>query len=285
MKSMEVILLGTGGPRPDPDRQGPSLVVRIGGDNVVFDAGRGVATQLVRAGVPITEVGHVFLTHHHFDHTGGLADLIFAAWNKARNETIKVFGPEGTSKMLSHLFEAYSRDIDYRLRETELTAERLVDIREMVEAYDAGPGLVHDAGDWKVHAEYMSHGHGLGMTLEDWPCLGYRLEAEGKSVAISGDAVASPGLQRLAREADVLVQCCYLAGAEINNPDLELISEHVLAPSTMVGKIAREARVRKLVLTHIREKPPEMLRSVAEDVRRDFDGELVIGEDLLEIAV
>jgi ribonuclease Z len=285
MGSMEVILLGTGGPRPDPDRQGPSLVVRIGGDNVVFDAGRGVATQLVRAGVPITGVGHVFLNHHHFDHTGGLADLIFAAWNKARNETIEVFGPEGTSKMLSHLFDAYSRDIEYRLRETKLTAERLVDIREMVEANDSEPGLIHDAGDWKVHAEYMTHGYGLGMTLEDWPCMGYRVEAEGKAVAISGDAVASPGLQRLAREANLLVQCCYLAGVEITNPDLELISEHVLASSTMVGKIAREARVGKLVLTHIREKPVEMLRSVAEDVRRDFGGELVIGEDLLEIAV
>jgi ribonuclease Z len=187
--------------------------------------------------------------------------------------------------MLSHLYDAYYRDIDYRLRETELTAERLMDIREMVEAHDTGPGLAHDAGDWKVHAEYMSHGHGLGMTLEDWPCLGYRIEAEGKAVTISGDAVASPELQRLAREADVLVQCCYLAGAEITDPDLELISEHVLAPSTMVGKIAREARVGKLVLTHIREKTPEMLRSVAEDVRRDFDGELVIGEDLLEISV
>lgn len=284
-ESMKVILLGTGGPRPDPDRQGPSLVVQIGSDNVVFDAGRGVATQLVRAGIPITEVGHIFLTHHHFDHTGGLADLIFAAWNKARNETIRVFGPRGTSKMLSHLFEAYSPDIGYRLRETGLTAEKLIDIREMVDVTDVGPGLVHDAGDWKVYAEHVSHGHGLGMTVGEWPCLGFRVEAEGKAVAISGDAVASPGLHTLARGADLLVQCCYLAGDEIENSDLELISEHVLAPSTMAGKIAEEASVGTLVLTHIREKPREMLLRMVEDARRDFDGEIVIGEDLLEIMV
>jgi len=282
---MKVILLGTGGPRPDPDRQGPSLVVRIGDDNLVFDAGRGAATQLVRAGIPITEVGHVFLTHHHFDHTGGLADLVFAAWNRARNRTIRVFGPVGTSRMLRRLFEAYSPDIEYRLRETALTVEKLMDIREMVEAYDAEPGLVHDAGGWGVSAEYVDHGHGLGMTVEEWPCLGYRVEAGGKAVAISGDAVDSPGLRRLAREADVLVQCCYLAGAEVTSPDLELISRHVLASSTMVGRIAEEAGVGKLILTHIREKPLQALLGMAEDVRRDFEGELVIGEDLLEIEV
>jgi len=111
------------------------------------------------------------------------------------------------------------------------------------------------------------------------------VEAGGKAVAISGDAVDSPGLRRLAREADVLVQCCYLAGAEIISPDLELISRHVLASSTMVGRIAEKAKVGKLILTHIREKPPQMLLVMAKDVRRDFEGELVIGEDLLEIEV
>jgi len=111
------------------------------------------------------------------------------------------------------------------------------------------------------------------------------VEADGKVVAISGDAVDSPALRRLARGADVLGQCCYLAGSEVTSPDLELISRHVLAPSTMVGRIAEEAEVGKLVLTHIREKPLQTLLGMAEDVRRDFGGELVIGEDLLEIAV
>ncbi len=117
---MKVTLLGTGGPRPDPRRQGPGTLIQIGEENLLFDAGRGVATQIVRAGVEITDVGHVFVTHHHFDHTGGLADVLFAAWNKARNETIRVYGPEGTRVMVGHLFEAYERDIGYRLRETEL---------------------------------------------------------------------------------------------------------------------------------------------------------------------
>ena len=105
---MKITLLGTGGPRPDPYREGPSSVVSIGDENILIDAGRGTSSRLVQAGTPITEVGYVFITHHHFDHTAGLADMLFAAWNKARNKTIKVFGPKGTSEMLGHLFNAYS---------------------------------------------------------------------------------------------------------------------------------------------------------------------------------
>ena len=282
---MKVTLLGTGGPRPDPRRQGPGTLVQIGEDKLLFDAGRGVATQIVNAGVEITDVGHVFVTHHHFDHTGGLADVLFAAWNKARNETIRVYGPEGTREMVEHLFDAYERDIAYRLRETELTVERLVDIRDMVEVVDVGPGLVHAGEGWEVHADYVDHGHHLGFTTEDWPCLGYRVEAGVKVLAISGDAVESPGLQRIASGADLLVQCCYLAGGEILDDDLRLIADHVLASSTMVGKIAARAGVKRLALVHIKEKSNELLRSMVEEIRRDFDGEVIVGEDLMEIEV
>jgi ribonuclease BN (tRNA processing enzyme) len=282
---LKVTLLGTGGPRPDPRRQGPGTLVQIGEDKLLFDAGRGVATQIVRAGVEITDVGHVFVTHHHFDHTGGLADVLFAAWNKARNETIRVYGPEGTREMVGHLFNAYERDIDYRLRETELTVERLVDIRDMVEVVDVGPGLVHAGEGWEVHADHVDHGHRLGFTTEDWPCLGYRVEAGGRVVAVSGDAVDSPGLQRIASGADLLVQCCYLVGEEIVDDDLRLIADHVLASSTTVGKIAAKAGVKRLALVHIKEKSDELLRSMAEEIRRDFDGDVIVGEDLMEIEV
>ncbi|MCX6654283.1 MAG: MBL fold metallo-hydrolase, partial [Candidatus Bathyarchaeota archaeon] len=93
---MKIVLLGTGGPRPDPKRMGPSTLVNISEVNIIIDAGRGITTRIVQAGVPITNVDYVFITHLHFDHVGGLADLLFAAWNKGRNKTIMVYGPRGT---------------------------------------------------------------------------------------------------------------------------------------------------------------------------------------------
>ena len=282
---MKLVLLGTGGPRPDPDRVGPSTLISIGSNNLVFDAGRGVATRLVQAGVPITEYSHVFITHLHFDHTGGLADLLFAAWNKARNQTIHVYGPKGTEAMVAHLFEAYERDIWYRLSETELTNEKLMDIRDMVKIYEVGQGLVCKGSGWKVYAADVDHGHGLGLSREEWGSLAYRVESEGKSVVISGDAVKSLSLIELSKDADTLVMCCYLAGEEIVDHDTELIAKYVLNSSREAGKIASEAGVSRIALVHIREKPKRLLDTMINEIQEDFAGEIIIGKDLLEIRV
>lgn len=280
---MKVVLLGTGGPRPDPNRMGPSTLVSIGDDNIIVDAGRGVATRLVQTGIPITDYGYVFITHLHFDHTGGLGDLLFAAWNKARNKTTHVYGPRGTRKMVNHLFEAYERDIWYRMSETELTVEKLIDIRDMVMVHDVEPGMIYRADEWMVSAQYVDHGHGLGMSSEDWPCLAYRVIEGESSVVISGDAVYSPRLIQFSKDADTLVMCCYLAGEEVKDHDTRLIAEHVLTSSLDAGRIAAEANVGKMALVHIREKPTRLLDSMVEEIGKDYDGEIIIGEDLLEI--
>ena len=282
---MKITLLGTGGPRPDPHREGPSSVVSIGDENILVDAGRGTASRLVQAGIPITEVGYVFITHHHFDHTAGLADMLFAAWNKARNKTIKVFGQKGTSEMLGHLFNAYSGDIWYRLKETVLTTEKLVDIRNMIEVYDIEPGLVYDGGNWQAYCEYVDHGQGLGMSRKEWPCLGYQFESKGKAVSFSGDAVMCQGLLDIAKEADALIMCCYYAKEEMKDSDLDLIGRHVLASSDTVGKIASQARVNRLILNHIREKPESLIQNMVNDIREDYSGEVIVGRDLIEITI
>ncbi len=166
---MKVVLLGTGGPRPDPSRMGPATLISTGSENIIVDAGRGVTSRLTQAGVSITEFGFIFLTHLHFDHISGLADLLFSSWNKARNKTIHVYGPKGTQRMMNHLFKAYSKDIWYRLSETQLTVEKLVDVRDMVEVHDLEPGTTVDEGDWETTATYVDHGHGLGLTRSDCP--------------------------------------------------------------------------------------------------------------------
>lgn len=140
-------------------------------------------------------------------------------------------------------------------------------------------------GRWKIFTEYVDHGNSLGLSQDDWPCLGYRLEAAGKVVTISGDTVACPGLDRLAYGADVLIQCCYLAGAEITNPAYERLAKYVIASSREAGKIAESNKVKKLVLTHIKPKSPTMMRSLMEDVRRDYKGKVYVGEDLMVIDI
>ena len=278
---MRITLLGTGGPRPDPARQGSSLVVHAGEKWLLFDCGRGAVTQLVRAGVPLGQVNPVFITHHHYDHISDLGDVILSTWLQDRPGALRVFGPAGTADIVSALIDrVYARDIRFRAE-----GEPAVGGWKPVAVSETGAGLVHDDGGWKVFAEFVEHGQGLGIPDFDWTTLGYRLEAEGKIVAISGDTIPCEGLDRLARGADVLVLCCYLAEAEVIDAHAERLTRHLFLSSAQAGKIAASAGVKKLVLTHFRAKPESLMRAIEEDVRRDFDGEVILARDLLEVEV
>ena len=278
---MKITLLGTGGPRPDPARQGSSLVVQVGEEWLLFDCGRGAVTQLVRAGVPLEKLNPIFITHHHFDHISDLGDVILSTWLQGRPGALRVYGPAGTADIVTALIDrVYAKDIRFRAE-----GEPAVGGWKPVEVEETGAGLVCEGGGWKVFAEFVEHGQGLGIPDFDWVTLGYRLEAAGKTLAISGDTIPCAGLDRLARGADVLVLCCYLAEAEVVDAHTERLTRHLFPSSAQAGKIAAGAGVKKLVLTHFRQKSDHLMRAIEEDVRRDFDGEVILGSDLLEIEV
>ena len=282
---MKITLLGTGGPRPDPDRHGPAIMLQIGNEYLLFDSGRGVVLQMVHAGIPLDQVNPVFVTHHHYDHISDLADVILTTWLMGRRHTLQIFGPPGTTSIVDALLnQVYDKDIEFR----DKGEPGLLGGWKPVDSTDVMSGLVHDGGGWKVFADVAEHGHALNLPdafRHRWVCLGYRVEADNKVIAISGDGVASKGLDHLARDADVLVQCCYLAKSELTTPTLKSLAKNTLACSDTVGEIARQAGVKKLVLTHLRQKSDAMLDEIASDVARDYDGPLLIGRDLMEVEV
>ena len=279
---MRIILLGTGTPVLDPDRQQSALVVDLGDKKLLFDAGRGVTSQLARAGIQPQHIDAVFITHHHYDHISGLGEFLLTAWNNGRETPLNIYGPRGMAEIVAVLFgQVYARDIAFALfNETDA-----VDIRDLVQVTEVTSGWTQESGGRKVNTEYVEHGNSLGLSHEQWPCLGYRLETAGKVIAVSGDTVACQGLDQLAQGADVLIQCCYRAEDEITTPAIERQAKYVIASSGQVGKIATRNQVKKLVLTHIRPKSKTLMRLLAEDVRKDYDGELIVGEDLMVIDV
>lgn len=280
---MRLHILGTGTPVLDLQRQATTaILIEIGPERVLFDAGRSVTTQLLKKDFSPATVGTLFITHHHYDHICNLGEFLLSAWHNGRTQAVHVFGPPGTSSIVDALFEqVYARDIAFALFNEPDT----MDIRQLVKVVDVLPGLAYESNDWRVFAEYVNHGNSLGLSETEWPCLGYRLECKGKAITIGGDTVACDGLARLARAADVLVMSCYLAEQEIDNMGFERLAKHIIASSGQAGKIARQAGVQKLVLTHFRKKSAELMHSLLQDVQTDFAGEIYVGEDLMTIEV
>ena len=282
----KVVLLGTGGPKIDPDRMGPATLVNLKGNNYLFDAGRGAAIQLARSGVEARDLHAIFITHHHFDHLSSLDDVLFCAWNEGRSEVLPVYGPPGTASIVESLFnDIYQNDIRFRELEAQLTGNTLSDIREMIQVIEIERGIIYQQNGISIECQPVKHGHGLGISNTHWHCLGYNIQHAGKFVAISGDCVDCEGLRALSQEADLLVQCCYLAEAEIIDEEHRIIAEHILACSTMAGEIAVKANVKAIALTHLRRKTRKMLRQVELDVKKSFSGRIYVGHDLMNIIV
>ena len=78
--SIDVTLLGTGSPLPDPNRAGPATLIQAGGEHYLVDAGRGVLMRLTAAGVPANQLTALLITHLHSDHITDLNDVITSQW-------------------------------------------------------------------------------------------------------------------------------------------------------------------------------------------------------------
>ncbi len=284
---MRITLLGTGGPRPDPARQGPATLVEVAGLRLLFDAGRGVATQLAKAEISLDEIDAVFITHHHFDHIGGLGDLLMAAWNNGRTRPLNVYGPHGTRTIVEALFnQIYASDIRFRIREAEVIGSPVPHPSDIFRAFDVNAGVIESNPKLKLEVGSVEHGSlALELDTDDWNAVGYRIEGDDRAVAIAGDAVAGRDLGRLALDVDALVICAYLSGDEIVHDDDRFLSEHILAGASQAAQIAVDAGARRLILTHIRQKPAESLEAMDREVRSLYDGGLVIGQDLLELEI
>jgi ribonuclease Z len=273
---MRLTLLGTGNPRPNPRRAGPSQHVAVGGSSLLIDCGSGVVRRLVEAGLAPERVDYLFLTHHHSDHNIDLGHFLISGWLLGRRTPLTLVGPPGTAEYLRRVLHAHAFDIRVRQFSERVPAAALeVPVREVA------PGEVVEGDGWRVMAIEVDHRVVV-------PAYGYRVEEErGRALVVSGDTAPCEAIVAAASTAALLVH-------ELNNagpyaplpPDAtpaqrahfrERWESHTSADQ--VGKLAARAGVPTLVLSHL---PPTMDPAwVRATVAADYPGELVIGEDLL----
>jgi ribonuclease Z len=274
LNALVVILLGTGYPRPDPDRAGPSTAVVYGEKWFVVDAGRGTTMRVAGTDLKYANLKAVFLTHLHSDHTAGLPDLFNTSWQFGRKTVpLELYGPPGTRKLSNAMLDFFAEDI--RLRRDVL--EKHPAAGATIRTHIVREGVVYDDGEVKVTAFAVDH-KPVPYTF------GYRFEADGKTVVVAGDMRPDQNLVKYAKGADVLVLEAYLPEHfdKVDTPAVaaRLKSYHTSAEEA--GQLAAQAGVKTLVLTHL--IPANADETFRERAAKHFDGEIIVGRDLLRIA-
>lgn len=273
----QVVLLGTGTPRPAPDRSGPCTAIVVDGTPYLVDAGPGVVRRAQAAfdqevaGLAVVGLERAFVTHLHSDHTVGLPDLIFTPWVVGRKQALHVYGPKGIAAMTDHVLAAWQADIEMRTQ----GMEQKWPLR--VEAHEIEAGVVYRDDKVSVTAVPVRHG--------DWKhAYGYAFQTPDRRIVISGDTSPSPELVAACGGCDVLIHEVYASMAVAPMPDWPAYRRKYHTSTRELGEIAKQARPGLLILYHVSRRAPDggliPEQAVLDEIREAYPGKVVFGRDL-----
>jgi ribonuclease Z len=276
---MDVVLLGTGSPMPDPNRAGPATLLKAGEgglEQVLVDTGRGCVMRMAAAGSLPGLLQGVLITHLHSDHLTDFSDIVTTHWIMSQQPTpLKVWGPPGLQRYVDYMMKALEPDVGYRIgHHDDLTWEPIVEVTEV------SPGDTFTLGTMSVSVHQTMH-----APVE--PTIGFRVEREGKVVALAGDTIPCAGLDELTTDADVYVQTV------IRDDLVKLVPvqrlQDILDYHSSVEQAAQTAAnngVTTLLMTHYVPAPqPEQYDEWIAIAAEHFDGEIVMGDDLTTVTV
>ena len=248
-------------------------MVDDGGAWVLVDAGRGATQRALDAGLDLGRLQVVCLTHHHSDHLSDLATLAITRWVSGAIDPLPVVAPSGAEQSLR-------RALPRRVRGRQLPRA----VRSVAAVHDQRSPSMRSSRRRRPPRCGRPTGWSISSALVDHhpvaPAVGYRVDVMDASVAVSGDTAVCPGIEWLARGADVLVHETVLEA----RASAELLAWNAGAVS--VGRLAVVAEVGTLVLTHLLPAPRTQAHEQAylDEVRSGgWAGPVLVAHDLLRV--
>ena len=288
-RGTKLVILGSGGGPaptiPGRTRHNTAHVMVSNASAYVLDCGLGITNQFASTGVPFTGVRSIFITHHHPDHNIEYGPFLLIGWVQGLPGSVRAFGPPPLRQMTEDFLRAYKATIDFWAEDFKMKPLVPPDVQEVSAA-----GTVMQDENVKVAAAIVQH-------PPVRPALAYRFDFRDRSIAFSGDTTPLEAVARLAKGADILVhEAMYVPAVEAYVRDriakgvptnFDAYMAHMKAdqsPVEDVGRIAQEAGVKTLVLSHlvpgIDEIPDETWHEAAA---KHFKGDIRVARDLMVI--
>jgi ribonuclease Z len=291
---VSLFFAGTAGSVPTARRGLPALLLRAGGERILFDCGEGTQQQLLRS-VGLPDVAAIFITHFHLDHWLGLIGMVKTFDLRGRQRPLTIYGPPGLRQLFGGLRPIVGRSA-YPLELVDLEPHDEIrfgpflisafPVKHRVEAY--GYAFVEDDRPGRFDVEAAR-----ALGVPDGPAFGRLQRGEivngvrpeqvmgetraGRRVVFSGDTAPCQAVEVFAHGADVLVH-----EATFMEDERARARETFHSTAHQAAEIARDAGVRLLALTHLSTR--YFPRDIREEARAVF-ANTVVPRDFDEITV
>lgn len=293
------ITLGTaGGPVLDRNRSQPANALVTDEHVYLIDVGDGAAVQLAKTGIPLRSVDAIFISHLHFDHTGGLAAILGLRYQTSAREPLTIYGPPGTKESVEGIFAFMVPEM--RVGYAVPGARRAPTPQETTIVVELTPNVAYNVNSMTVVAVENTH-YTLPAGSEEAKLnksYAFRFDLPDRSIVFTGDTGPSENIEKLAQGADLLVSEMMDIPLTIENirrsnakrvtpvPDkaLESVFQHLQqhhVSAQQVGEMAASAGVKAVVVSHFAGK--EDAQSQADYVAKIsavYDGDVNIAKDL-----
>lgn len=299
---LKVIFLGTGGSMPSPCRGMSSIMVVREGERMLFDCGEGTQRQMMCCRSGFMDISSIFLTHFHADHTLGVPGLIQTMGFQGRTEPLHIYGPKFVREYCDILnslgylkpgFEVVAHELKHG-DILEKNGYRIEAFRTFHSVPSLGYALREEARQGR-----FNKARALELGVPEGPLFG-KLH-RGEDVVVDGKTIKSSEVVGEPRPGRLVVYtgdttpshafCAVLKGADLwisestfGDEAADKAAETLHSSAGEVARLAAEAGVQRLILTHISSRYSEDSSPLFEDARKYFP-DVVVSEDFMEVEV
>jgi ribonuclease BN (tRNA processing enzyme) len=289
------ITLGThGGPVPNANRSQPANLLLAGDEVYLVDVGDGAAGQMARIGIPLPRINGIFISHLHFDHTGGLAGVLGLRFQTEAPGILTIYGPPGTREMVDGIIASM---VPGGIAGYGVPGEGIHDPTKGIEVVEWSGGEEATIGSMRVRNVVNSH---YSFTPDSpqygrFASLSFRFDLADRSILYTGDTGPSAAVDELGAGVDLLVAEMIdldgllasmgpARGDPAGGPPSILVrhlTDHHITPE-QIGQMAAAMRARQVVVTHIvagQARTDDFRRYVAT-IRAAHDVPVTIASDL-----
>ena len=265
-------IIGSGSPKYNTERAGPSVLISYKNTNILVDMGNGTQGNLDKLQVKNKDLDALLFTHHHLDHNEEFTPIFIKTLLAAGQ--FKVVGPKPTSDLVNSILKNYEEDIAYRLSKKQRAFSDVVN-NFTVNELEGNQSFT--IGDIEISCTPVNH------TIAT---MAYRFDAGGKSIVISGDLSYSESLPILAKQADYLIIDSGgaieegKANKRTGNGKNRGNKEHAHVNLDESSRMANEAQVKNLVLTHLNFNNVDEV-ATSQAINENYTGSIFYAEDLM----